>query len=162
MCTHTHTVYLAVKDCAVIGAKDIKWGEVPCAFIEKKNSKLSEEDIIKTIHDSIININGELNKAFDDLFDENRRSIRGMCLYEIAKLKRDYDKEIENIYGKIYCISIDFATKSDCEEIKLSLISEISFLLVVFVWNILLVLLNGCETPLIFLPLVKERKMVYI
>jgi len=78
----------------------------------------SEEDIIKTIHDSIININGELNKAFDDLFDENRRSIRGMCLYEIAKLKRDYDKEIENIYGKIYCISIDFATKSDCEEIK--------------------------------------------
>ena len=36
-----------VKDCAVIGAKDIKWGEVPCAFIEKKNSKLSEEDIIK-------------------------------------------------------------------------------------------------------------------
>ena len=36
-----------VVDCAVVGIKNQKWGEVPCAFIEKKNRNLSEEEIIQ-------------------------------------------------------------------------------------------------------------------
>ena len=35
-----------VNDCAVVGMKDIKWGEVPCAFIETKGKNLSEKQII--------------------------------------------------------------------------------------------------------------------
>ncbi len=37
----------AVLDCAVVGIKNQKWGEVPCAFIETKNRNLSEEEVIK-------------------------------------------------------------------------------------------------------------------
>ena len=36
-----------VKDCAVVGIKDKKWGEVPCAFIEKNNSLLTSDLILK-------------------------------------------------------------------------------------------------------------------
>ena len=36
-----------VQDCAVIGIEDSRWGEVPCAIIEKKNDKLTKEDMIK-------------------------------------------------------------------------------------------------------------------
>ncbi len=36
-----------VKDCAVVGIKDKKWGEVPCAIVEKKNNMLTEESILK-------------------------------------------------------------------------------------------------------------------
>ena len=37
----------SVKDCAVIGIKDKKWGEVPCAFVEKNNNLLTSDLIIK-------------------------------------------------------------------------------------------------------------------
>ena len=36
----------SVTDCAVIGIKDMKWGEVPCAFLELKKKNISEKEII--------------------------------------------------------------------------------------------------------------------
>ena len=36
-----------VQDCAVVGIEDNKWGEVPCAIIERKNNKLTKEDVVK-------------------------------------------------------------------------------------------------------------------
>ena len=36
-----------VKDCAVIGIKHQRWGEVPCAFIEKNTESLTKEELIK-------------------------------------------------------------------------------------------------------------------
>ena len=35
-----------VNDCAVIGIDNIKWGEVPCAFVETTETQISEKDII--------------------------------------------------------------------------------------------------------------------
>ena len=37
----------SVSDCAVIGIKDKKWGEVPCAFVELNGTSLSKDNIIK-------------------------------------------------------------------------------------------------------------------
>ncbi len=37
-----------IIDAAVVGIKDAKWGEAPCAFVTlKKNSSLTEEEVIK-------------------------------------------------------------------------------------------------------------------
>ena len=35
-----------VNDCAVIGINNMKWGEVPCAFVETKEQNISEKQII--------------------------------------------------------------------------------------------------------------------
>ncbi len=36
-----------VNDCAVIGINNMKWGEVPCAFVETKEQNISEKQIIE-------------------------------------------------------------------------------------------------------------------
>ncbi len=36
----------SVADCAVIGIKNKKWGEVPCAFLELKKTNITEQDVI--------------------------------------------------------------------------------------------------------------------
>ena len=43
----------SVSDCAVIGIKNEKWGEVPCAFLELKNKKVSEESVINFCKENI-------------------------------------------------------------------------------------------------------------
>ena len=43
-----------VKDCAVIGIKHQRWGEVPCAFVEKNTENLTKEELLNIVEKLLI------------------------------------------------------------------------------------------------------------
>tara|TARA_E500000178_G_scaffold352229_1_gene415205 strand:- start:2173 stop:3354 length:1182 start_codon:yes stop_codon:yes gene_type:complete len=79
-----------VKDCAVIGIKDKKWGEVPCAFIEKKKGDLNEEDIIKFCKKYLASFKVPKKIIFESL---PRTSTGKIQKYNLRKMiKKNHDK----------------------------------------------------------------------
>ncbi len=75
-----------VKDCAVIGVKDKKWGEVPCAFIEKNNKTLTVEEIIKHCRKSLAGYKMPKKIYFQQLPRTSTGKIQKFNLRKILKI----------------------------------------------------------------------------
>ena len=74
-----------VKDCAVIGIKDKKWGEVPCAFIETKEKKLTTIDIIKHCRKNLAGFKIPKKIIFEELPRTSTGKIQKFNLRKISK-----------------------------------------------------------------------------
>tara|TARA_S200000501_G_C20596768_1_gene644092 strand:- start:78 stop:803 length:726 start_codon:yes stop_codon:yes gene_type:complete len=74
-----------IKDCAVIAIKDDKWGEVPCAFIEKNNNNLTNEDIIKFCREHLAGFKVPKKIIFKNLPRTSTGKIQKFNLRKILK-----------------------------------------------------------------------------
>ena len=78
-----------VKDCAVIGIKDEKWGEVPCAFVEKSNSSLTSDLILKFCKKYLAGFKMPKKIIFQSL---PRTSTGKIQKYNLRKIIKNNDK----------------------------------------------------------------------
>ena len=74
-----------VHDCAVIGIEDKKWGEVPCAIIERKNNKLTKEEILKFCRKHLAGFKMPKKIIFSSLPRTSTGKIQKFNLRKLAK-----------------------------------------------------------------------------
>ncbi len=75
-----------VKDCAVIGIKDKKWGEAPCAFIEGNVANLTAEEIIKHCRKNLAGFKIPKKIIFEQLPRTSTGKIQKFNLRKILKI----------------------------------------------------------------------------
>ena len=75
-----------VQDCAVIGMKHEKWGEVPCAFIEKNNKSLTKEEVIDHCRKNLAGFKIPKKVLFENL---PRTSTGKIQKFNLRKLVQD-------------------------------------------------------------------------
>ena len=78
----------SVSDCAVIGIKNKKWGEVPCAFLELRNEKVSEELVINFCKEKIAGFKVPKKIIFLKL---PRTSTGKIKKFDLRKIAESYD-----------------------------------------------------------------------
>ena len=54
----------SVTDCAVIGIKDMKWGEVPCAFLELKKKIFQKKKLLISVKKDLLVLKSLKNIIF--------------------------------------------------------------------------------------------------
>ena len=80
-----------VKDCAVIGIKDNKWGEIPCAFVEVKSKKITKDEILKFSRKYLAGFKMPKKIIFEEL---PRTSTGKIQKFNLRKALRKYNDKI--------------------------------------------------------------------
>ena len=74
-----------VQDCAVIGIKDEKWGEVPCAFIEKNIKSLTREEVLAHCKENLAGFKIPKKVLFEQLPRTSTGKIQKFNLRKLVK-----------------------------------------------------------------------------